>query len=73
MTGNQSGHAAFVDEEDLDAQIRNRPRSVTLLNLKWLAERVRKTCMLKKGIADGTYSVDSQRLAKALLNEDGEE
>ncbi len=45
-----------------------RPRSATMIKLQWLAEQVRKTLRIKEQIEEGSYHVDSQSLAKALLN-----
>jgi anti-sigma28 factor (negative regulator of flagellin synthesis) len=47
-----------------------RPRKATLLNLAWLRERVQKTERIKESLGSGAYEVDSDRLAKALLNDD---
>ena len=55
-------------EEEIDKEINSRPRSATLLTLKWLAERVRKTSKIMNRLEDGDYEVDSKDLAKALLN-----
>ncbi len=62
-----------LDEHGLEEEMKRRPRSATLLNMKWLADRLRRARILKKGIEEGTYSVDSGKLAKALLNQEGEE
>jgi hypothetical protein len=45
-------------------------RSPTLLKLQWLAERVRKMERIKSEVGSGTYSVDSNLVAKAMLNID---
>ncbi len=51
-----------------------RPRSVTMLKLQWLAERVRKVERIKKQVEAGTYSVDSREVAKRVLGfEEGDE
>ncbi|MCC6954342.1 MAG: flagellar biosynthesis anti-sigma factor FlgM [Deltaproteobacteria bacterium] len=43
-------------------------RSPTMLKLQWLAERVRKCERIKTEIAEGRYSVDSQKVARSILN-----
>ena len=47
---------------------RPRPRSMTTLKLQWLAERVRKCKRIKEALENGTYSVSSEEVAKAILN-----
>jgi len=44
-----------------------RKRSMTTLNLQWVAERVRKARKIKEAIAAGTYNVDSRDVASSLL------
>ena len=44
-----------------------RPRSMTTLKLQWLAERARKCREIKEAVEAGTYRVDSQKVAKAVL------
>ncbi len=46
---------------------RLRRRSVTTLKMEWLAERVRKVKRIKEEIEQGTYSIDSREVAKAML------
>ena len=50
-----------------------RPRSLTTLRLEVVAERARKMKNLKEALANGSYKVESEKVAKALLevfNED---
>ncbi len=59
-----------VKNEELKApEIRGsvRPRSMTMLKLEWVAERVRKLERIRKQVEAGTYTVDSNLVAKALL------
>ncbi len=60
------------NEAEIEKQFAGRPRSATLLNLKWLAERLRKARRVKRGLEEGTYSLDSDKIARALLNENEE-
>ena len=56
-------------EAQNETQVRQsrRPRSMTTLKLQWLAERVRKCRQIKQQVEDGSYNVDSQEVAKAIL------
>ena len=45
----------------------SRPRSMTVLNLQWVGERVRKARKIKELIEAGEYKVSSQDVARALL------
>jgi anti-sigma28 factor (negative regulator of flagellin synthesis) len=41
-----------------------------MLKLNWLAERVRKTKRIQEQLANGEYHIDTNRVAKAMLNLD---
>jgi anti-sigma28 factor (negative regulator of flagellin synthesis) len=45
-----------------------RRRRVTTINLKWIAEKVRKAKNIQEQIQTGDYKVDPFQTAKALLN-----
>ena len=45
-------------------------RSPTMLKLEWLGERLRRAERIKGEIAEGTYSVSSESVAKKMLNLD---
>ena len=47
-----------------------RVRGLTAMSLEWLAERIKKAETIKEKLAQGTYKVDSDKLAKAILNEE---
>lgn len=47
-----------------------RKRSVTSMTLGWLAEKMRRTQELKERVSSGTYRIDSEKVAAALINED---
>ncbi len=61
-----------LEQEEQGGQKRKsgRPRSMTVLKLQWLAERARKCMHIKAKLEDGKYSVDSKKVAKAILNVD---
>lgn len=50
-----------------------RARSMTVLKLQVLAERIRKIERIKRELAANTYRVDSKRVARAILAIDQEE
>ena len=45
-------------------------RSPTLLKLEWLGERLRRAESIKAKLAEGTYSVSSEAVARKMLNLD---
>ncbi len=55
--------------ESLVSKRTGRVRKPTLLKLQWLAERARKCEVIRQQVANGTYRVDSEAVAKAILNE----
>lgn len=50
-----------------------RPRAMTTLKLQWLAERLRKAESIKQAVANGTYKVDSMKVARAVLGYEQDE
>ena len=59
----------ILDEvESRETERSPRPRKATMLKLQWLSERLRKCERIKREIQAGTYRVDSEEVAKALLN-----
>ena len=51
-----------------------KPRSMTVLKLQWLAERVRKCQAIKEAVDSGTYRIPSEKVAMSILNlNEGEE
>lgn len=63
--GTNKGNAE--EQTDSRKECARRPRNLTCLKLQWLAERVRRCEQLRKNIANGTYEVDSRKVARALL------
>ncbi|RIL10274.1 MAG: hypothetical protein DCC75_04725 [Proteobacteria bacterium] len=45
-----------------------RKRGMTSLMLGWLAEKLRRAEQLKTDIDTGKYKVDSEKIAKSMLN-----
>ena len=47
--------------------VNRRPRSLTTLKLEVLAERVRKMKRIREALANGTYNVQPDQVAKSLI------
>ena len=47
-----------------------KKRSLTSISLGWIAEKLRRAEEIKKAMQDGTYKVDSTKVAKALVNKE---
>lgn len=47
-----------------------RRRGITSITLGWLAEKLRKTEKIKEQLAEGTYKVDPQKVAAAMVNKE---
>ena len=62
---NESVDSSESSAKELRANV--RPRSMTMLKLEWVAERVRKLERIRKQVEAGTYHVDSTLVAKALI------
>lgn len=52
----------------LDQETSRRPRSATLLCLKMFVDMFRKSGEIKSKVNSGDYKVDSEKLAKSLIN-----
>jgi anti-sigma28 factor (negative regulator of flagellin synthesis) len=50
-----------------------RKKGITSLTLQWIAEKLRRTNKIKEELSNGTYQVDSSKVAKAIVtaNEKG--
>lgn len=64
----KSNNEFWLNEELIEQELQKRPLSGTLLDLKWLAEKFRKKMGLKRKLARGEYTIESDRLAKCILN-----
>lgn len=60
-------------ETEIDNEIKRRPRSPTLLKLKMFAERFRKKNEVREKLKSGKYDMSSERIAKAILNDEEEQ
>lgn len=47
--------------------VNRRPRSLTTLKLEVVAERARKMKRIKEALGSGTYTVQSEAVAKVLM------
>ena len=53
-----------------------RRKGITSMTLHWIAEKFRRAEQIKDALARGTYQVDSDKIAQAIVNTtraDGEE
>lgn len=67
MATNNSQTLAQEELSVVPAKKNTRARSMTMLKLDWLAERVRRTDRIRAEITAGTYHADSKQVARALL------
>lgn len=49
-----------------------RRRSLTSLTLQWISERMKRSEELKDRVNSGEYSIDSEKVAASLVNNDGD-
>jgi len=47
-----------------------RTRKITHLAMEWLIQRLKKSEDIKEKLADGSYRVDSTKVAASIVNED---
>jgi len=72
------GEAAFLwKEKRMNDQENKQPkegrkRGLTSVALQWLADKMRRTERIKEELERGTYQVDSNKIAQAILNGDSQ-
>ena len=71
MEQNNNGNQDGANNCPQDTPPPKRKRGLTSVTLQWIAERIRKAQKVKEDLNNGTYCVDSQKIAKALLGPDG--
>jgi anti-sigma28 factor (negative regulator of flagellin synthesis) len=49
-----------------------RKRGLTSVTLQWLAEKFRRAQRIKSELSTGKYQIDSDKVARAILNTEGE-
>jgi Anti-sigma-28 factor, FlgM len=52
--------------------IHPRKRGLTSVTLQWLAEKFRRAQRIKSELSNGKYQVDTDKVARAILNTEGE-
>lgn len=55
-------------EGNSEGGIKRPLKNLTSLSLNWIADKFRKKEEIKQKILDGDYSVDSQQLAKSIVD-----
>lgn len=53
-----------------EGQVAPRKRKVTHIALDWLAQRLRRCEEIKAEIESGGYSVETEKVARSIANED---
>jgi anti-sigma28 factor (negative regulator of flagellin synthesis) len=62
-----------TDMSETNEQKPPRRKGITSLTLQWIAEKLRRTTKIKEELSNGTYQVDSSKVAKAIVtNNHGE-
>lgn len=61
-----------MDEQDNKQPKEGRRRGLTSVALQWLADKMRRTERIKEELERGTYQVDSNKIAQAILNGDNQ-
>jgi anti-sigma28 factor (negative regulator of flagellin synthesis) len=55
-------------KEDSNEQKQPRKRGLTSLTLQWISDKLRRTERIKDALEKGSYQVDSNKIAEAILN-----
>jgi len=50
-----------------------RKRGLTSMTLQWIADKFRRAEQIKNELNTGTYQIDSNKIARAILNGDGQQ
>lgn len=61
---------SLMTDNDQDNDKKPRRRGLTSLTLGWLADRLRRAAQVKEQVEKGQYSVDSEKVAAAIVNKD---
>lgn len=57
-----------MSEQETNNKECGRKRGLTSVTLQWIAEKLRRTTQIKEALERGTYRVDSNKVAEAILN-----
>lgn len=57
-----------MDDNNSQPPKSERKRGLTSVTLQWIAEKLRRTAKIKEELERGTYRVDSNKVAEAILN-----
>jgi anti-sigma28 factor (negative regulator of flagellin synthesis) len=61
-----------MDDQENKQPKEGRKRGLTSVALQWLADKMRRTERIKDELERGTYQVDSNKIAQAILNGDSQ-
>ena len=61
-----------MNEQGNNQEKAPRRRGLTSVTLQWLAEKLRKAEKIKEELSQGTYRVDTCKVAKAILDGDAD-
>ena len=55
-------------DDNKDNEAKPKKRSLTEVTLGWIAERFRKAESIKHAIQNGQYDIDTEKIAKSIVN-----
>ena len=59
-----------MSEKNSDEQKAPKKRSITSITLGWIAEKLRRAERIKHQIQSGSYKVNTEKVAAAIINKE---